>query len=45
MKKRNINKQHKIISIVKKMKSINKRLGKISREIKLKHYKNKERNK
>jgi hypothetical protein len=38
MKKRNINKQHKKISIVKEMKSINKRLRKIKHEIKLKHY-------
>jgi hypothetical protein len=36
MKKRNINKQHKNISIVQEMKGINKRL----RKIKLKHYKN-----
>jgi hypothetical protein len=40
MKKRNINKQHKNISIVKEMKNINKRLRKIYYEIKLKYYKN-----
>jgi uncharacterized protein YerC len=40
MKKRNINKQHKNISIVNEMKSINKRLRKIKYEVKLKHYKN-----